>query len=146
MVGTSLRSSSENLLLTIPPTPYPFLSFKLLHLCPHFSHFLVLYCVISILMYYPVFLSLPLSISLPPPCHHHFLGYLIWRSTIIPHPGLSGSHLTHFSGELLLGIDGKAAKDLSVATVLFFAPFFSSSVSQHMLMMKLGKRCKSSNH
>ena len=113
------------------------------------SPFFALFGVVLRYFYSDVLPSLFILTSLylsPPPCHHHFLGYLIWRSTIIPHPGLSGSHLTHFSGELLLGIDGKAAKDLSVATVLFFAPFFSSSVSQHMLMMKLGKRCKSSNH
>ena len=46
-------------------------------------------------------------------------GYLIWRSTVIPHPGLYGSHLTHFSGELLLGLDGQAARNLTVEKVLF---------------------------
>ena len=43
---------------------------------------------------------------------------------MIPHPGLSGSQLTHFSGELLLGIDGKAARNLTVGEVLFIS-FFS---------------------
>jgi hypothetical protein len=45
-------------------------------------------------------------------------GYLIWRSTVNPHPGIAGGFLTHFSGELLLGINGRSAKGLSVIEVM----------------------------